>query len=69
MIYADNAASTRLSEHALQKMMPFLREHYGNPSSLHPPGTFAHATLQAARQDIADAIGADSLLVGSVRCV
>ena len=59
MIYADNAASTRLSEHALQKMMPFLREHYGNPSSLHTPGTFAHATLQAARQDIADAIGAD----------
>ena len=48
MIYADNAASTRLSEHALQKMMPFLREHYGNPSSLHTPGTFAHATLQAA---------------------
>ena len=32
-VYADNAATTQISEHALQAMMPAFREHYGNPSS------------------------------------
>ena len=32
-IYADNAATTKMSETALNAMLPFLREYYGNPSS------------------------------------
>ena len=35
MIYADNAATTRLSGTALAAMLPYLTEHYGNPSSLY----------------------------------
>ena len=37
-VYADNAATTRLSETALAAMLPCLREQYGNPSSLHAAG-------------------------------
>ena len=37
-VYADNAATTKLSDVALQAMMPFFTEIYGNPSSLHSVG-------------------------------
>lgn len=40
-VYADNAATTRLSETALAAMLPCLREQYGNPSSLHAAGQAA----------------------------
>lgn len=56
-IYADNAATTKLSETALNAMLPFLKEHYGNPSSLHTPGQQAAEALQTARELVADAIG------------
>ena len=44
-VYADNAATTKISEHALQAMMPAFREHYGNPSSLHTEGQRAAEVL------------------------
>lgn len=59
MIYADNAATTALSKIALEAMLPFLRENYGNPSSLHTAGQEAAMALFNARKDIADCIGAD----------
>ncbi|MDE7193894.1 MAG: cysteine desulfurase NifS [Oscillospiraceae bacterium] len=59
MIYADNAATTALSKTALEAMLPFLRENYGNPSSLHTAGQEAATALFNARKDIADCIGAD----------
>ena len=37
-VYADNAATTRLSDTALKAMMPYMQEVYGNPSSLHAVG-------------------------------
>ncbi|MDR0904859.1 MAG: cysteine desulfurase [Oscillospiraceae bacterium] len=58
MIYADNAATTRLSEAAFVAMMPFLREDYGNPSATHAMGRAAKTAVEAARREIADAIGA-----------
>ena len=53
MIYADNAATTRLSQTALNAMLPYLTEGYGNPSSLHSVGQAAAEALQQAREDVA----------------
>ena len=54
MIYADNAATTKLSKAALDAMLPYLEHAYGNPSSLHKPGQIARKALDEARNDIAD---------------
>ena len=59
MIYADQAATTRMSETAAQAMLSVLRENYGNPSSLHSMGQKAKETLEEARRTVAEAIGAD----------
>lgn len=59
-IYADNAATTKLSRTALSAMMPFLTEIQGNPSSLHTDGQIAKMHLENAREDIAKLIGASA---------
>ncbi len=53
MIYVDNAATTRMSQTALDAMLPFLTEGYGNPSSLHSVGQAAAEALQKARETVA----------------
>ena len=53
MIYADNAATTRLSGTALAAMLPYLTEHYGNPSSLYTLGQTAATALAQARETVA----------------
>lgn len=58
MIYADNAATTALSPQALDAMMPYLTEHYGNPSSVYRHGQRAKQGLDTARETVAKAIGA-----------
>lgn len=58
MIYADNAATTKISDSVLEKMLPFLSEEYGNASSQHSIGTRAKRAIEQARQQVADAIGA-----------
>ncbi len=58
MIYADNAATTRLSEKALEGMLPYLCEGFGNPSSLHGWGREAKKAVSEARELIASIIGA-----------
>ena len=52
-VYADNAATTSVSKTALNAMLPFLTEQYGNPSSLYSFGQNAAEALQAARETIA----------------
>ena len=59
-IYADNAATTRLSDTALAAMTPCFQEIYGNPSSLHTPGQLAAEKLAAAREVFARNLHADS---------
>ncbi len=56
MIYADNAATTKLSGIALNAMLPYLREAYGNPSSLYSLGQQAAEALAEARQTMADCL-------------
>ena len=47
-IYADNAATTRMSRHALEAMLPYMDKIYGNPSSLHTVGQEAKEALEDA---------------------
>ena len=58
-VYADNAATTRLSDTALAAMMPCFQEVYGNPSSLHSPGQRAAEKLEQARAIFADRLNAE----------
>ncbi len=57
MIYVDNAATTKLSKTALDAMMPYLTENYGNPSSLHTIGQTAAEALQKSREIVAECLG------------
>ena len=58
-IYADNAATTRMSETAIQVMTECMRHNYGNPSSLYTIGQQAKEALEEAREAIARLINAD----------
>ncbi len=58
-IYVDNAATTKMSKTAIEAMLPYLEDCYGNPSSLHTLGQLAAEALFKARQSIAESIGAD----------
>ena len=53
MIYADNAATTKMSQKAIEAMLPYMNEMYGNPSSLHSHGQRASEALESARARIA----------------
>ena len=57
-IYADNAATTRMSQTAIQAMLPYMDKIYGNPSSLHSVGQAALEALTDARTRVAKALGA-----------
>lgn len=59
-IYADNSATTKIAPEVLEKMMPYLTEVYGNPSSLYSVGGRAKEALEAARENIAKNLGANS---------
>ena len=57
-IYADNAATTKMSKTAIQTVEKYMEEVYGNPSSLHSIGQRANEALQQARETVASCIGA-----------
>ena len=59
-VYADNAATTRVSQAALNAMLPYFTEFYGNPSSLHSIGQEAKEALENARDHIAAVLGCQS---------
>ena len=59
MIYLDNAASTPVHEKVIDEMIPYFREQYGNPSSIHKYGRLARIAIQDARKRIASLINAD----------
>ena len=56
-IYADNAATTKMSRTAIDAMLPYMETYYGNPSSLHTVGQQAAEALQKARQTAAECLG------------
>lgn len=58
LVYADNAATTRMSRHAIEVMLPYMDQVFGNPSSLHTTGQRANEALTAAREQVAALLGA-----------
>jgi cysteine desulfurase len=52
-VYLDNAATTRIAPEVLEEMMPFLTEHYGNPSSIHKFGSRARVAIEKVRKTVA----------------
>ena len=60
MIYADNAATTKMSESAIAETVKCMRECYGNPSSLYEFGQEAKVALEDARNRIAKCLSADA---------
>ena len=56
-IYADNAATTKMSRTAIDAMLPYMETYYGNPSSLHTVGQQAAEALMTARQTVAECLG------------
>ena len=55
-VYADNAATTKMSRTAIEAMLPYMDEIYGNPSSLHSVGQRAAEALQSAREAVAQCL-------------
>lgn len=60
MIYLDNAATTKIDNMVFAEMLPFLRENYGNASSLHYLGRKSRNAIELAREQVAKAINAES---------
>ena len=58
-VYADNAATTAMSRTAINAMLPYLDNIYGNPSSLHSVGQRAKEALDAARETVAQCLGCE----------
>ncbi|MDE7329626.1 MAG: cysteine desulfurase NifS [Clostridia bacterium] len=59
-VYVDNAATTAMSDRAIEAMTPYLKGVYGNPSSLHTVGQVAKEALEDARERIAKCINCDA---------
>ena len=58
-VYFDNAATTRIHTKVFEKMLPYLKENFGNPSSFHSFGRKARVAIEDARETAADFIGAN----------
>ncbi len=58
-VYMDNGATTKIDPRVLEEMMPFLKEKYGNPSSIHTVGQEAKIALEESREKIAKTINAE----------
>ena len=58
-VYADNAATTKMSKAAIEAMLPYFDGVYGNPSSLHSAGQEAKEALEAARATVAQCLGCE----------
>jgi len=57
-IYFDNAATTPLAPEVLAAMLPYMKQHFGNPSSIHAMGRIARSAVEKARKKVAKAINA-----------
>ncbi len=57
-VYLDNAATTRPDPEVIEAMMPYLSDHFGNPSSIHSYGRKSKAAIEMARKTVAQLIGA-----------
>ncbi len=58
-VYLDNNATTRVAPEVLEAMLPYFKDEYGNPSSMHSVGGRVKKEIEAARAKVAELIGAD----------
>jgi len=57
-IYLDNAASTPVADEVIAEMLPYMKQQYGNPSSIHKFGRETARGIQLARKRVAEMVGA-----------
>ena len=67
-IYADNAATTRMSNSVLEAMLPYMQEHYGNASAVYRIGRDSHQAIEQARKRIAKVINAGPMDIYFTSC-
>ena len=67
-VYADNAATTQPRKEAIEEMMPYLTEGWGNPSSIHSKGEEAKAALASYRERAAQVLGCDASEIVFTSC-
>ncbi|MRR56188.1 MAG: cysteine desulfurase NifS [Deltaproteobacteria bacterium] len=67
-IYLDNNATTALHPEVLEEMLPFFREHFGNPSSIHWAGRRVKTAVEEAREQVAILVGCDPSEVVFTSC-
>ena len=60
LVYMDNHATTRVDPRVVEAMLPYFTQKYGNPAACHPFGDEAREAVEASRESIAAAIGADA---------
>ena len=57
LVYADNNATTRVNDEVLEEMLPYFKEYYGNPSSVHTFGRQVAGKIDIARERVANILG------------
>lgn len=67
-VYLDNAATTKVSDNVFNAMLPYLKEEYGNPSSIYTLGRTSAIAVNKARKQVADALGCEDSEVYFTGC-
>ena len=68
LVYADNNATTRVDDKVLEEMLPYFKEFYGNPSSVHTFGRQVSSKMDLARERVASILGADTSEIVFTSC-
>ncbi len=68
LVYVDNNATTRVNDDVLEEMLPYFKEYYGNPSSLHTFGRQVAGKIDIARERVASLLGADTSEIVFTSC-
>jgi len=68
LVYADNNATTRVDDKVLEEMLPYFKEFYGNPSSIHTFGRQVSSKMDLARERVASILGADTSEIVFTSC-
>ena len=67
-VYVDNSATTQVSDSVFQAMLPWLKDNYGNPSSIYSIAHEAKFAIDKAREQVANALGADPMEIYFTSC-
>ena len=68
LVYADNNATTRVDDEVLEEMLPYFKEFYGNPSSIHTFGRQVSSKMDLARERVTSILGADTSEIVFTSC-